>query len=678
MKSKKLLGNIEYSTDELIAGWVELLTEESHELFCIDCDLSIIEFSPALPRPDVEEVHTKSSLAGFQIDLSSQIAMKHSGHRFDIRQGNAHLTTGIVNFADYSSKSVLYIYVCELFDYLISQTHVSGIQRYVLDVLEELYISSQDSNIKIVSFDLHSQEFYEITKPHLEQLHVEYSSARSLAQIAQRIIDHARFGVVRFREGDSLISLGALWGVPSAYAAIQKLLERDVRFIPFVYDLIPVLPNQMHTSDTGVIRGFSQYLDFCCRFASSIGFLSMQTKADFENWSDKYYAVKIPGAIIGAIPRDLPSHRLPSVLSHDLLPKKYVLQVGTLEPRKRHLLSIQTFLSMIDSNQECDLKLVLVGRKGWRMDSEWGFIEDALQTGRVVLSEDIHDQQLNELYLNARFTVFPSTYEGWGLPISESLMAGVPCLTTGRGAMQEAGGEFATYFRDDSHFEELFEKLSLDDEFLIEERKRASGYDLGKISSPLTNLIRLVKSTASRTRFQNPIIKISKEYCFRPPTTISANGAQALEAMPFTSVVPTLNSFIESHRFLVDYLQDPKETWLLRNSELSFCTPSNEELWVFIAANIEATGILRIHANNKTLSQFVNAGINLVSFCVMPSPLGDVRIKFLCQNQKTDHRLLEIGIDSLLVTKVADGRTRELSLHNWINSGKLLAEHYRR
>ena len=675
--NKKMLGNIESISSTLITGWVESLTAENHALFCIDCGASVRDFSPALPRPDVAEVHARSSVTGFQINLNKQIAIKHSGHRFDIRQGNARLMTGEFYFADYSVETVTYIYVCELFDYLTGQPHVSGIQRYVLDILEELYNSSEHSNFKVVSFDVHAHEFYEITKSLLEQLLEDYSSARPLARIAQRIKDYAIYGVVHPTEGDNLICLGALWGVPSADEAIRRLVERGVRFIPFVYDLIPLLSDSMHTSDTGVIEVFSQYINYCCRFASSIASLSVQTKTEFDNWSEKFFGVKIPGAVIGAIPRDLSAHPHRFELPHELLPGKYILQVGTLEPRKRHLLSVRTFVSMIDSNQDCDLKLVIVGRKGWRMENDWGVIEDAIQTGKVILYEDLHDLQLNGLYANARFTVFPSSYEGWGLPISESLLVGVPCLTTGKGAMLEAGGIFATYFRDDSHFVELFEKLSLDDEFNFDQRKKASGYDLGKISSPLTNLTSLVKFTTARPQTQSPKVKLAKEYSFRFPSGTSASGKIGSNVSPFLSAIPTLDSYTESHRFLLGFERDPVNTWLTKNSELSFCAPSNEELWVLIAANSESNGNLSIHANSTTTRRYVNEGLNLLSFCVMPSSLGDVKIKFDHQGVKTDARLLEVGLDSLLVTKVSDVRTRELSLHNWINSGKFLAEFHR-
>lgn len=222
----------------------------------------------------------------------------------------------------------------------------------------------------------------------------------------------------------------------------------------------------------------------------------------------------------------------------------------------------------------------------------------------------------------------------------------------------------------------MFEKLSLDDLFYFDERKRVSGYDLAKISSPLTNLASLVKSTPTRPRTQNPRVKLAKEYTFRWPSDISVNLEYISETSPFLSVIPTLNSYLESHRLLLDYQRDPKNTWLTRNSYLSFCAPSNEELWVLIAANCEASGLLSIQANGTTTRRYVNPGINLLSFCVMPSPLGDVNIEFDRAGQKFDTRQLEIAIDSLLVTKVDDLKTRELSLHNWINSGKFLTERY--
>jgi glycosyltransferase involved in cell wall biosynthesis len=66
--------------------------------------------------------------------------------------------------------------------------------------------------------------------------------------------------------------------------------------------------------------------------------------------------------------------------------------------------------------------------------------------GKICLLRDPTDAELIALYRGCQFTVFPSLFEGWGLPVSESLALGRPCIASNRTSLPEAGGELARYF----------------------------------------------------------------------------------------------------------------------------------------------------------------------------------------------------------------------------------------
>ena len=70
--------------------------------------------------------------------------------------------------------------------------------------------------------------------------------------------------------------------------------------------------------------------------------------------------------------------------------------------------------------------------------------------GKLVVMEDPSDAELAALYAGCRFTVFPSLYEGWGLPVTESLAFGKPCLIADRTSLPEAGGALARRFDPDN------------------------------------------------------------------------------------------------------------------------------------------------------------------------------------------------------------------------------------
>jgi glycosyltransferase involved in cell wall biosynthesis len=124
------------------------------------------------------------------------------------------------------------------------------------------------------------------------------------------------------------------------------------------------------------------------------------------------------------------------------LPPGYVLMVGTLEPRKNHL----NVLEAIARGGRSDLPpLVIVGRKGW----EWRAIVDAAQplvdSGRVIILDYVDDQTLPSLYAGAMVSLYPSWYEGFGLPVLESLAAGIPIVASDIPSSREVAGDLACY-----------------------------------------------------------------------------------------------------------------------------------------------------------------------------------------------------------------------------------------
>jgi glycosyltransferase involved in cell wall biosynthesis len=72
--------------------------------------------------------------------------------------------------------------------------------------------------------------------------------------------------------------------------------------------------------------------------------------------------------------------------------------------------------------------------------------QSAFLDGMVVWRQDCGDAELAALYRGCRFTLFPSLYEGWGLPVAESLCFGKPCLAANASSVPEIGGSLVDYF----------------------------------------------------------------------------------------------------------------------------------------------------------------------------------------------------------------------------------------
>jgi len=124
------------------------------------------------------------------------------------------------------------------------------------------------------------------------------------------------------------------------------------------------------------------------------------------------------------------------------LPADYLLTVGTLEPRKNHA---TLFAALRHLAGRVDLPLVVAGRRGWQDEPILSAAEPLVRSGRVVLLDYVPDALLPGLYAGAAAVVYPSWYEGFGLPLLEALAAGVPTVASTAPALREIGGEAALY-----------------------------------------------------------------------------------------------------------------------------------------------------------------------------------------------------------------------------------------
>jgi glycosyltransferase involved in cell wall biosynthesis len=119
---------------------------------------------------------------------------------------------------------------------------------------------------------------------------------------------------------------------------------------------------------------------------------------------------------------------------------RYLLVVGTLEPRKNQELVLDAFDLL--SRRHDDLGLVLVGRQGWMVDDLAQRIRrHPLADTRLLWPDAVTDGQLAWLYQHAFLTIAPSHYEGLGVPVMEALGYGSPTLASTGGALAEAGGD---------------------------------------------------------------------------------------------------------------------------------------------------------------------------------------------------------------------------------------------
>ena len=119
----------------------------------------------------------------------------------------------------------------------------------------------------------------------------------------------------------------------------------------------------------------------------------------------------------------------------------YALTIGTVEPRKDHPLLVRAFDAV--AAQDPDLRLVIAGPDGWGSDALAEAVAAATHRDRIVRLGYVDDEARAGLLRGARVFVFPSVYEGFGLPPLEAMRAGVPVVATAAGALPEVLGDAA-------------------------------------------------------------------------------------------------------------------------------------------------------------------------------------------------------------------------------------------
>jgi glycosyltransferase involved in cell wall biosynthesis len=210
-----------------------------------------------------------------------------------------------------------------------------------------------------------------------------------------------------------------------------------------VHDLsFALFPDLFRSANAAYLRLFTR---LSCQRAARIIAVSENTRADVI----QLYGV--PGRRIEAIPHGVTAQfhpRSPGEVAEfrhaHSLPDHFILFVGTLEPRKNLIKLIEAFAQIsAPPESERDLKLVLVGGKGWYYDPILAAVERLNLKDRVILAGYVPAGELPLWYAAADVFAFPSRYEGFGMPVLEAMASGTPVVMSAASSLPEVAGDAA-------------------------------------------------------------------------------------------------------------------------------------------------------------------------------------------------------------------------------------------
>lgn len=222
----------------------------------------------------------------------------------------------------------------------------------------------------------------------------------------------------------------------------QVAKARHLKKFLTVYDLIPILyPKFFDFNENSVVKTAISNLDpeswvFC---------ISHATKNDLCNYSKTVDPSKVIVTHLAASEDFYPctdQRQLQKVRQkHDIPDVPYLLSLSTLEPRKNIDHTIRCFSQLIQQEKLNDLNLVLVGTKGWNYEKIFAEISgNSHLKERIIVTGYVADEDLAPLYSGAIAFVYPSFYEGFGLPPLEAMQCGVPVITSNTSSLPEVVG----------------------------------------------------------------------------------------------------------------------------------------------------------------------------------------------------------------------------------------------
>jgi glycosyltransferase involved in cell wall biosynthesis len=350
--------------------------------------------------------------------------------------------------------------ISDLIYYLGEHANLTGIQRVqssiVLSVLSHGVLPQ--SALIFLSFNARSRSWVSIPTGFLFALLQDL-----FLPMAQRTVtfpaEDARYGILPGAKeftgigvldggGPSVLCLlGAAW-VHQDYIHRVLALKRQfgTRFVMTVHDLIPIYARETCDQDTAVV--FEEFMRRALKHTDHILAVSENTARDVKRYSASLQLPEPPITVTkngSSFTEFLQEGAAQGEIAVGELPERFVLFVATIEGRKNHQLILDIWRRMIDEGDDPP-HLVCVGRLGWKST---GFISTVVESGylggRIHLLREICDADLRMLYSRSLFTLCPSFYEGWGLPVGEALAMGKICVCSDRASLPEVAGEFGVY-----------------------------------------------------------------------------------------------------------------------------------------------------------------------------------------------------------------------------------------
>jgi len=375
-------------------------------------------------------------------------------------------------------SNTIWIDISELKNWTGSFT---GIQRTVYNIAKNL-VEDESLNVKLCRFDYRRKSFIESEYQFTEYVNtqpiqtIKQAPKRSLMSVVKKamptslkrriksVISYTTppyISVkpkVEFFDDDAIFLAGAFW--TGQLAGVKEVQENvRVKVSAVMYDMVPVMMPELCTEVT--VIDFNREVKQAINLVDAWVAISENTKNDLIKYAEGHKISidnnKVSVIRLGSdINTDGPS-KAPFTSKEQ--PSEFILFVSTIEARKNHSLVYQS----IKLANEKGIKLppiVFVGKQGWHVDDFASLLErDPEISESIIWLKNVDDASLRWLYQNCLFTIYPSLYEGWGLPVAESIAYGKFSIASRNSSIPEIAGNLIDYISPYSA-QELVDKMA--------------------------------------------------------------------------------------------------------------------------------------------------------------------------------------------------------------------------
>ena len=242
--------------------------------------------------------------------------------------------------------------------------------------------------------------------------------------------------------GDVTLGVQNDWSHTEVEVLLDARDRSGSKHVALCHDVIPIRFPQWYRKED--VEVFEHYCGQVFERADRVIFTTQFTYGDAADYCVRRGKRLAPHSIV-PLGSDLADGAVGSLPS-GLEPAKFALYVSTLEPRKNHVMLLEAWRRLLRDGTVAasGFKLVFVGRVGWMVDDLVRELQTDLDLKDTVIHlTGIDDARLAALYREAAFCLYPSIFEGYGLPPVEALQRGKALIVSTTGSLPEVVGDFA-------------------------------------------------------------------------------------------------------------------------------------------------------------------------------------------------------------------------------------------